>query len=74
MTVRTNVVGATDYVLQEALGAYSDEAYTEAKKLSGTGIAGAEAQIDTSSETSHIRVIITAVENDKICHLKHFHK
>jgi len=51
MPIRTNVTGATDYVLQEALGGYSDEAYTEAKKLSGTGIAGADAEIDVSSET-----------------------
>jgi hypothetical protein len=51
MTVRVNVPGATEYVLQEAIGAYSDEAYTNAKKLSGTGIAGADAEIDTSTET-----------------------
>lgn len=51
MTVRTNVTGATEYVLQEAIGAYSDEAYTNAKKLSGTGIAGADAEIDVNTET-----------------------
>lgn len=51
MTVRTNVPGATEYVLQESIGAYTDEAYTNAKKLSGTGIAGAEAELDTTTET-----------------------
>ncbi len=51
MTARTNVSGASNFVLQEALGAYSDESYTNAKKLSGTGIVGANPSIDTSSET-----------------------
>ena len=51
MTVRTNIPGATEYVLQEAIGAYVDEEYTNAKKLSGTGIAGADADIDTGTET-----------------------
>jgi hypothetical protein len=40
-----------NYVLQEAIGAYSDEAYTTAKKLSGTGITSSNPQIDTSTET-----------------------
>jgi hypothetical protein len=40
-----------NYVLQEAIGAYSDEAYTNAKKLSGTGITSSNPQIDTSTET-----------------------
>ncbi len=51
MTARTNIPGATDSVLQEAISAYSDEAYTNAKKLVGTGIAGAQADIDTNTET-----------------------
>jgi len=51
MTVRTDVAGATSYVLQEALSAYTDEAYTNAKKLSGTGIVGGDARIDPSTET-----------------------
>jgi hypothetical protein len=51
MGARTNVAGATDYVLQEAINAYADEAYTTAKKLSGTGIVGTNPQIDTSTET-----------------------
>ena len=42
----------TSYVLQEALSAYTDEAYTNAKKLSGTGIVSSgNAGIDTSTET-----------------------
>jgi hypothetical protein len=51
MTVRTNVAGADNFVLQEAISAYSDEAYTTAKKLSGTGIVGSNPLIDTSTET-----------------------
>lgn len=51
MTVRTNVTGATEYVLQEALSGYTDEAYTNAKKLSGTGIIGSDQRIDPSTET-----------------------
>lgn len=48
---RTNLTGADQYVLQETISAYSDEAYTNAKKLSGTGIVGANPDIDTSTET-----------------------
>lgn len=51
MTVKTNLAGATNYVLQEAISAYADEAYTNAKKLSGTGIVGSNSQIDTNTET-----------------------
>jgi hypothetical protein len=43
--------GTNNYVLQEALGAYSDEAYTNAKKLSSTGITSSNPQIDTTTET-----------------------
>ena len=51
MTARTNVAGADQYVLQEAISAYSDEAYTNAKKLSGTAIVGANPDIDVNTET-----------------------
>jgi hypothetical protein len=51
MGVRTNVAGATDFVLQEAISAYADEAYTTAKKLSGTGIVSGNPNIDTNTET-----------------------
>jgi hypothetical protein len=51
MTVITNLSGATQYALQAAISAYSDEAYTNARKISGTGIIGAEPRIDTSTET-----------------------
>jgi hypothetical protein len=44
-------VNSNNYVLQEALGAYSDEAYTNAKKLSSTGITSSNPQIDTTTET-----------------------
>jgi len=46
-----NINGANTYALQNALGAYSDEAYTNAKKLSGTGIVSSNPNIDTSTET-----------------------
>jgi len=45
------VLGASEYALQESIGAYSSELYTNAKKLVNTGIAGADAEIDTSGET-----------------------
>ena len=51
MTARTNVPGADNFVLQESITAYSDEAYTNARKLSGTGIVGDNPNIDTSTET-----------------------
>lgn len=57
MSARINVSGASgggingNYVLQEAISAYTDEAYTTAKKLSGTAIVGSNPNIDTSSET-----------------------
>jgi hypothetical protein len=50
-TIVSNVNGANTYALQAALGAYSDEAYSNAKKLSGTGIVGSNPNIDTSTET-----------------------
>jgi hypothetical protein len=46
-----NVNGNNTYAIQAALGAYADEAYTNARKLSGTGIVGPNPQIDTSTET-----------------------
>lgn len=46
-----SVSGASTYVLQEAISAYSDEAYTNAKKLSGTAIVGSNPDIDPSTET-----------------------
>ena len=51
MTVKTNLAGADNFVLQEAISAYSDEAYTNARKLSGTGIVGTNPNIDPSTET-----------------------
>jgi hypothetical protein len=51
MGATKTIDGATNYVLQESISAYADEAYTEAKKLSGTGITSPNPKIDTSSET-----------------------
>lgn len=39
------------FAIQSALSAYSDEAYTNAKVLSGTGIVGGDPQINTDTET-----------------------
>jgi hypothetical protein len=47
----TNVNGSDSYALQASIGAYSDEAYTNAKKLSGTGIVGNNPNIDVTTET-----------------------
>lgn len=51
MTIVTNLAGASNFALQSAISAYSDEAYTSAKKLSGTGIVGRNPDIDVSTET-----------------------
>lgn len=51
MTIVTNLAGASNFALQSAISAYSDEAYTNAKKLSGTGIVGSNPDINTSTET-----------------------
>jgi hypothetical protein len=50
-TVTTDLAGASNHVLQSTLSAYSDEAYTNAKKLSGTAIVGGNPEIDTNTET-----------------------
>jgi hypothetical protein len=44
-------VGVSNLVLQETIGDYSHEAYTNAKKLSGTAIVGGNDQIDKDGET-----------------------
>lgn len=51
MPAINNLSGADNYVLQEAINEYADEAYTNAKKLSGTGIVGTNPNIDTNTET-----------------------
>jgi hypothetical protein len=51
MAAANQTLGSMTFALQAALGAYSDETYTNAKKLSGTGIVGGSAQIDPSTET-----------------------
>ncbi len=51
MPTRNNIPGTNNYVLQEAISAYTDEAYTTARKLSGTAIVGANPDIDPSTET-----------------------
>lgn len=51
MTAVTNLAGASNFVLQEALGGYSDEAYTNARKLSGTGIVSSNPEINRDTET-----------------------
>lgn len=51
MPATTTLPGASNFVLQEAIGGYSDEAYTNARKLSGTGIVGPNPDINTDTET-----------------------
>lgn len=51
MPATKTLTGFTDYVLQESISALSDEAYTNAKKLSGTAIVGSNPDIDPNSET-----------------------
>jgi len=52
MSVISRTYGSGDqYYLQEALSAYSDEAYTTARKISGTGIVGSNPLIDTGTES-----------------------
>ena len=38
------------FLVQRSVGAYTDEVYTSAKKLSGTGIVGANSDINTNAE------------------------
>jgi len=49
--VFSNVNGTNTYALQAAIGAYSDEQYTNARKLSGTGIVSPNPNINTDTET-----------------------
>lgn len=51
MPARQGPAGVDNYILQESISAYSDEAYTNARKLSGTGIVGTNDKIDTNTET-----------------------
>jgi len=52
MAVSSNTtLGNFQFALQSALSAYTDEMYTNAKKLSGTAIVGSNADIDPSTET-----------------------
>lgn len=51
MSAAINTFGGDTYALQAAIGAYADEAYSNARKLSGTGIVGSNPDINTSTET-----------------------
>lgn len=51
MSLTMSITGATEYALQNAVSAYSDEAYTNAKKISGTGVVGTNPDIDKNTET-----------------------
>ena len=46
-----DIGGNTEYALQAALGAYSHEAYTNARKLTGTGVVSSNPNIDKGTET-----------------------
>jgi len=43
--------GAENFVLRSTIGAYSDEAYTNAKKISTTAVVGGNSLIDKNTET-----------------------
>jgi hypothetical protein len=47
----TNLLGVDSIILQATISGYTDEAYTNAKKLSGTAIVGGNPNIDTGTET-----------------------
>jgi hypothetical protein len=49
--IQDDIAGADTYALQAAITAYTDEAYTNARKLSGTAIVGSNDQIDVNTET-----------------------
>lgn len=51
MAVTQNLAGADNFVLANTVGAYMDEAYTNAKKLNSTGIVGAVPDVDPNTET-----------------------
>lgn len=51
MTVKANLPGASIEVLQSAISGVSEEAYTNAKKLSGTGLVGTNPDINADTET-----------------------
>ena len=50
-TPDTALSGASAFVLQTAINAYTDEAYTNAKKINSTGIVSSNPQIKTDTET-----------------------
>jgi len=49
--LQNDIAGATEFVLQAVLGAYSDEAYTNARKISGSGIVSSNPEVDSDTET-----------------------
>jgi len=51
MALRTDISGADNYAIQEAISAYSDESYSNAKKLASTGIVGTNPNVDRDTET-----------------------
>ena len=51
MPAASKTIGDQQWIIQEAIGAYTDEAYTTQKTIARSGIAGADAAIDVSGET-----------------------
>jgi len=51
MSAIDNLAGADQFVLQSVLGQYSDEAYTNARKISSTGIVSSNPDVNTDTET-----------------------
>ena len=50
-TIQVGDGALTPYALQEAIGAYTDEAYTDARKLSGTELVSGNPNIEVDGET-----------------------
>jgi hypothetical protein len=51
MTATVSISGATDYALQSAISAYTEEKYTTQRRLSDTGIVSSPGEIDVNAET-----------------------
>ena len=49
--------GADNFILQETISEYSDEAYTSARKLSGTDIVAGNDKIDTTLSPLLVRCV-----------------
>jgi hypothetical protein len=51
MSANKITISDDDYVIQAAISAYSNEAYTDAKRLTNTGITGSNPEIESNTES-----------------------